>query len=108
MLPKKILTEMKKYPPFYQKVWKICAQIPKGKTLTYACLAKKAGSPKAARAVGQAMKKNPFAPHVPCHRVVATNGIGGFSGFGGVKGKIKLLKKEGVTTSCLQCHREKA
>jgi len=96
MLPKKILKEMSKYPPFYQKVWKECAKIAKGKTLTYSQLAKKAGSPNGARAVGTAMKKNPFAPIVPCHRVVGSNGIGGFSGKGGVKGKIKLLKKEGV------------
>ena len=97
MLPKKILKEMKKYPLFYQKVWKICSRIPKGKTLTYRQLAKKSGSPKAARAVGQAMAKNPFAPQVPCHRVIGSNGsMGGYSGKNGIKGKIALLKKEGA------------
>lgn len=95
-LPKKILKEMKKYPPFYQKVWKACSKIAKGKTMTYGELAKMARSPRAARAVGQAMKNNHFAPYVPCHRVVASNGIGGFSGKGGLKTKIKLLKKEGA------------
>jgi methylated-DNA-[protein]-cysteine S-methyltransferase len=95
-LSKKILKEMKKYPPFYQKAWKACAQIPKGKTKTYGEIAKMAGSPKAARAVGQAMKNNRFAPHVACHRVVASKGIGGFSAKGGIKTKIKLLRKEGV------------
>jgi O-6-methylguanine DNA methyltransferase len=97
MLTKKILKEMKKYPHFYQKVWKICARIPKGKTLTYGQLAKKADSPKAARAVGRAMAKNPFAPNVPCHRVIGSNGsMGGYSGKNGIKGKIALLKKEGA------------
>lgn len=87
---------MKKYPAFYQKAWKICARIPQGKTKTYGEIAKIIGHPKAARAVGQAMKKNPFAPYVPCHRVIGANGrMCGYSGKGGIKTKIKLLRKEG-------------
>ncbi|MCX5783874.1 MAG: MGMT family protein [Elusimicrobia bacterium] len=94
-LPKKILDEMKKHPPFYQKVWKACAQIPFGQTRTYGWLAKMAGSPKAARAAGQAMAHNIFAPAVPCHRVIASDGsLGGFSGKGGIAGKKAMLEKE--------------
>lgn len=79
---------------FNNKIYNLCKRVPKGKVTTYKILAEKAGT-KAYRAVGQAMKNNPFSPQVPCHRVVASDGgIGGFSS--GVKNKIKLLKKEGV------------
>ena len=92
-----ILSAMKKYPPFYQKVWKACAQIPKGQIRTYGWIARKIGSPKAARAVGQALAKNPFAPTVPCHRVVGANGkMTGYSAAGGVAAKRRLLQKEGA------------
>jgi O-6-methylguanine DNA methyltransferase len=94
-LPKKILSEMHKYPLFYQKVWRACAEIPAGKTMTYGELARKIGAPGAARAVGQALGKNPFAPVVPCHRVIRADGsMGGYSGPGGVRTKIRMLKKE--------------
>jgi methylated-DNA-[protein]-cysteine S-methyltransferase len=87
-LSAKILKDMKTYPPFYQKVWKACAQIPKGTVRTYGWIAKKIGSPHAARAVGQALAKNPFSPKVPCHRVVGANGkMTGFSAPGGVVAK---------------------
>ena len=95
-LPKKVVTGMKSYPPFYQAVWKACASIPKGETRTYGWVAKKVGNPGAARAVGQALGKNPFAPVVPCHRVVASNGLGGFSAKGGSAAKARLLKMEGA------------
>lgn len=73
------------------------AKVPKGSVISYGGLAKLVGSPKAYRAVGSAMNKNPFAPEVPCHRVVKSNGeIGGFAG--DIAIKIKLLKKEGVET----------
>ncbi|HVE14702.1 MAG TPA: MGMT family protein, partial [Elusimicrobiota bacterium] len=68
-LPVKILKAMKSHPPFHQKVWKACAEIPKGQVRTYGWIARRIGSPKAARAVGQALGANPFAPTVPCHRV---------------------------------------
>jgi methylated-DNA-[protein]-cysteine S-methyltransferase len=83
-------------PPFHRKVYRALCNIPSGKTVTYAGLARLAGSPKAARAVGQAMAKNPWPIVIPCHRVVAGNGrLGGYSGRGGVATKRKLLQLEG-------------
>jgi O-6-methylguanine DNA methyltransferase len=96
-LPKKILDDMKKYSPFYQAVWKACSGIPKGEVRTYGWIAKKIGRPGAARAVGMALGKNPFAPTVPCHRVVGADGrMTGYSGAGGVAKKRRMLKAEGV------------
>lgn len=83
---------------FADKVYELCKQIPKGKISTYGAIAKALNS--SPRAVGQALRCNPYAPVVPCHRVVASTGkIGGF--MGQVKGreierKIALLKSEGV------------
>ena len=83
---------------FKTKVYKICRSIPKGKVATYGQLAKLAGKPKAARAVGTFMKNNPDAPTVPCHRVVATDGkLTGYSGVGGISQKKKILIEEGVS-----------
>jgi methylated-DNA-[protein]-cysteine S-methyltransferase len=83
--------------PFQKKVWVALCKIPKGTTVTYAQLARTIGKPKAMRAVANAVGANPFAPDVPCHRVVRSDGkLGGYSGLGGVATKIKLLKKEGV------------
>jgi len=65
---------------FQRRCWTICRNIPRGRTLTYGEVAKRAGSPGAARAVGQAMRSNPIPLIVPCHRVVATNGLGGYAG----------------------------
>ncbi|MBL9140836.1 MAG: methylated-DNA--[protein]-cysteine S-methyltransferase [Phycisphaerae bacterium] len=66
---------------FQRKCWAACRSIPYGQTRTYAWLAKKAGSPNAARAAGQAMRRNPLPVVVPCHRVVGSSGwIGGFAG----------------------------
>lgn len=79
---------------FYEKVYKICKKIPSGKVSTYKEIAKALNS-KAYRAVGSAMNKNPYAPIVPCHRVVNSNGnVGGFAS--GTKNKIKMLEKEGI------------
>ena len=66
--------------PFQRKCWMIARRIPRGRTLTYGEVAKRAGSPGAARAVGQAMRRNPIPLIVPCHRVVATHGLGGYAG----------------------------
>jgi methylated-DNA-[protein]-cysteine S-methyltransferase len=86
----------KKYSPFQQRVYKAIMKIPAGKVMTYGQVAKMIGSPGAARAVGTALSKNQDVPIIPCHRVIASNGkMGGYSGRGGVSGKIKLLKKEG-------------
>lgn len=85
---------------FQKKVWHALCGIKKGEMVTYSELAKRIGKPKAVRAVANAVGKNPFAPHVPCHRVVRTDGtLGGYSGKGGVKTKRALLKKEGVYLS---------
>ena len=67
--------------PFMQKCWAACRTIPYGETITYGELAKAAGSPKAARAAGQAMRNNPTSIITPCHRVIAATGkLHGFSG----------------------------
>lgn len=82
---------------FKDKVYEITRQIPIGFVATYGQIAKLAGSPKAARAVGLLMKTNPNAPHTPCHRVVASNGkLTGYSGIDGVIGKKRMLVSEGV------------
>jgi O-6-methylguanine DNA methyltransferase len=82
--------------PFQKKIYEALKKVPKGKVTTYQDLAHTIGS-KAYRAVGSAMRKNPFAPVVPCHRVINTDGsIGNFSGKDGVKGKIKMLREEGI------------
>ena len=83
---------------FKEKVYELCDAIPKGKVATYGQLAKLAGQPKAARAVGAFMRMNPDAPNTPCHRVVSAKGaLTGYSRQGGVAGKKKLLLKEGIS-----------
>jgi O-6-methylguanine DNA methyltransferase len=83
---------------FKEKIYKFCSSIPKGKVATYGQLARLAGKPKAARAVGVFMKNNPDAPVVPCHRVVASDGkLTGYSGTGGIVQKKKMLINEGVS-----------
>jgi methylated-DNA-[protein]-cysteine S-methyltransferase len=78
---------------FNIKVWAQCLKIPEGEVRTYKWLAEKIGHPKAYRAVGNALASNPFAPAVPCHRVIRSDGSpGGYSG--GVKKKIVMLEKE--------------
>jgi methylated-DNA-[protein]-cysteine S-methyltransferase len=79
---------------FYEKCYEVLKKVPKGKVTTYKEIARALGS-KAYRAVGTAMNKNPYAPIVPCHRVINSNGeLGGFAS--GLKNKIKLLKSEGI------------
>ena len=94
-IPKKISEQMKKYTPFQQEVWKACYKIPKGTTRTYSWIAREIGRPQAVRAVGTALGQNPFAPIIPCHRVLRSDGgLGGYSGRGGIKTKVALLEKE--------------
>ncbi len=82
---------------FKDRVYHIAAQIPKGKVATYGQLARLAGNARASRAVGMFMKRNPFAPRVPCHRVVAFDGkLTGFTASGGIRRKEKMLRNEGV------------
>ena len=94
---KKIDIKKLKGTEFQKKVWRALTQIPKGRTITYKELAKKINKPKAIRAVANAVGANPGAPHIPCHRVIRSDGkLGGYSGKAGIKTKIQLLKKEGV------------
>ena len=73
-------------------------KIPKGKVKTYKQVALGINRPRSARAVANACGKNPYAPKVPCHRVIRSDGsLGGYSGSGGIKTKKNLLKKEGFS-----------
>ena len=70
---------------FQQRVWEALRMVPAGKTATYCKLAVRAGSPRAARAVGQACARNPIPVLIPCHRAVGASGPGGWSGLAGAK-----------------------
>ena len=77
-------------------VWNRIAKIPKGKILTYQELANEIGYPDSVRAVASACGKNPYAPEIPCHRVVRKDGsLGGYSANGGINKKKEMLEKEG-------------
>jgi methylated-DNA-[protein]-cysteine S-methyltransferase len=85
--------------PFQRRVVQGCRAIPYGRTLSYAALAAQAGSPGAARAVGNIMARNRFPLIIPCHRVVGSKGsLGGYSASGGLRTKRQLLDLEA-------CHR---
>jgi methylated-DNA-[protein]-cysteine S-methyltransferase len=89
--------ELEGVPAFHAAVYAVARTIPPGATLTYGEVARRLGDPRVARAVGQALGRNPFAPIVPCHRVLAAGGkTGGFSAHGSVATKLKLLAIEGV------------
>ena len=82
---------------FQLKVWKYLKTIPKGKVKTYKQVAIGINRPKSARAVANACAKNPYPPKIPCHRVIRSDGaLGGYSGRGGIKKKLKLLRSENV------------
>ena len=82
---------------FQLKVWAYLRKIPRGSVKTYSQVAKAIRKPLAIRAVANAIGKNPYAPKIPCHRVIKSDGsLGGYSGKGGVKTKRFLLKKEGI------------
>lgn len=82
-------------PEFHRRVYALARAIPPGEVLTYGEVARRLGEPGAARAVGQALGRNPFAPVVPCHRVLAAGGrAGGFSAEGGAETKLRLLEIE--------------
>jgi methylated-DNA-[protein]-cysteine S-methyltransferase len=85
---------------FARKVYKIVAQIPLGQVRTYKWVAARAGNPKAARAVGQILKNNPYPLIIPCHRVVASNNKFGGYVFG-LKNKKLLLGLEKEIKECL-------
>ena len=82
---------------FQIKVWNYLKKIPRGEVRTYLQVAKAIGKPKAHRAVANAVGKNPYPPKIPCHRVIRTDGsLGGYSGKGGIKTKLRLLRSEKV------------
>lgn len=92
-----LVLDMRGVPEFHQRVYAVARNIAPGRTLTYGEVAARLGEPGAARAVGQALGRNPFAPVVPCHRVLAAGDQpGGFSASGGVRTKLRLLLIEGA------------
>ena len=106
-LPRDVQERMAAYPEFLRKVWRACASIPRGEVRSYGWIARRIGRPSAARAVGQALKRNPFSPVVPCHRVVPAGSLeggrlrpggplGGYTAPGGVTIKARLLRREGA------------
>ncbi len=81
---------------FQLLVWKYLKTIPRGSVKTYKEVAIGINKPKSARAVANACSKNRYAPKIPCHRVIRSDGkLGGYSGKGGIKTKKKLLINEG-------------
>jgi methylated-DNA-[protein]-cysteine S-methyltransferase len=90
--------EMRGIPEFDRRVYEVARSIPPGETMTYGAIAKALGEePMRARDVGVALARNPFAPIVPCHRIVAARGqLGGYSAPGGASTKRRLLEIEGA------------
>ncbi len=87
--------DLRGVPEFHRRAYVAVRQVAPGETISYGELARRLGSPGAARAVGQAMAKNPFVLVVPCHRVMAAKqGFGGFSAEGGLTTKLRLLERE--------------
>lgn len=80
---------------FAEKALAVVRRIPRGKTMSYAEVARRAGSPRASRAVGTLMRKN-YDPSVPCHRVIRSDGSLGEYNRGGTAAKRRLLRAEGV------------
>jgi len=89
--------DMRQVADFHRRVYEGARKVPAGQTVSYGELASRIGSPGAARAVGQALGKNPLPIVVPCHRVLAAGGkAGGFSAYGGIGTKRRILAVEGV------------
>jgi len=92
-----VCLDMQGVPQLHQRVYEIARGIAPGATLSYGEIAQRLGDRSLARAVGQALGRNPFAPVVPCHRVLgAQTGTGGFSAHGGLQTKLKMLEIEGA------------
>ena len=82
---------------FERSVWHQLQKIPSGETRSYKEIAIAIGNPNSSRAVANACAKNPYAPKIPCHRVIRSDGgLGGYSGPGGIRQKIRLLRSEKV------------
>ena len=80
---------------FQKQVWNEIKKIPEGETRSYKDIAVALRKPNSSRAVANACGKNPFLEEIPCHRVIRSDGkLGGYSGKGGVKQKLNLLKRE--------------
>jgi len=89
--------DLRSLTPFQRNVLNTVQEVPRGEYLTYGDLARRIGKPNAARAVGQALGRNPIPILIPCHRVLASDGsLGGYSGRGGVRTKEALLRLEGA------------
>lgn len=92
-----VLLDMSGISPFHQQVYAIARAIPPGSTRTYGEVAEQIGHKGLSRSVGQALGLNPFAPVVPCHRVLAAGDRpGGFSAGGGALTKLRMLQIEGA------------
>ena len=90
-----VVLDMDRVPPFHRRVYEEARRIAPGATLSYGEVARRLGAPGSARAVGQALGRNPFAIVVPCHRVLAAGGrAGGFSANGGITTKLRMLSIE--------------
>jgi methylated-DNA-[protein]-cysteine S-methyltransferase len=97
--------KLEKLSSYQQAILRLLAEVPKGKVTTYGDLAKELSerdhrwSPKASRAVGTTMKKNPCSPQIPCHRVIKSDGsVGNFRGGedGAIDEKIRMLRDENI------------
>jgi O-6-methylguanine DNA methyltransferase len=98
-----VVLDMNGVPPFHRRVYEMARTIPPGSTLSYGELASQLGVPGSARAVGQALGRNPFPIIVPCHRVLAAGGkLGGFSANGGVSTKLRMLAIEGARMGAVE------
>ncbi|MDP2905824.1 MAG: MGMT family protein [Candidatus Omnitrophota bacterium] len=87
---------------FELRVYQAVLTIPFGQTRTYKWVAEKIGCPGASRAVGQALKRNPYPLIIPCHRVIkGDNSLGGYSGAGGARKKMRLLDLEKKISLCM-------
>lgn len=92
-----VALDMDGVPEFHRRVYEVARMIRPGATLSYGDIARRLGDPGSARAVGQALGRNPFVIVVPCHRVLAAGGkTGGFSANGGTATKLTLLAIEGA------------
>lgn len=89
--------DLRHVTPFQREVLAAARAIPRGQVMTYGQIARRIGRPRAARAIGQALGDNPIPIVVPCHRVLASDGsLGGYSGRGGIRTKLRLLRLEGA------------
>ena len=105
-MPSKEFRDFPTGTEFQKLVWGELLEIPFGETRSYKEIAESIGEPNSSRAVANACSRNPYAPDIPCHRVIRSDGrIGGYSGPGGIVGKMKLLESEGVNLNPKRSHK---